>query len=621
MPFLLRRAIGLSLWLLLFFPAAVRAQQSAAPSEQELKSQRERTLAVSIVEQTASEAPLWDDKKSSVTVLAEAADLWWAQSPASARSWLMKAWDLVDSLSDEPRDPSLKVFSTRSNKTQLRSVVLRVAHDHDPKLAESFIKRLEPEDSSEEKKERGAFDDRTARSEQLLALAQQLSSTNPELAFTLAERSLADGISFTLQNVLTTLRRKNVDLSNRLFDLALARFSSVLPDPSEAEVLSGYLFQPGLTFSTNSAGLVIMSMNPTQRNDPVVAKTEPQRARAFLVAAYQAFMSRPMSTEGGENRTRAQKIWAFATRNINRYAAYATEFAGPVRNFLAQLQAQLFPEGRADPFASNRSNAGDAKPRTDREIYEARIAELEELADKEPNPTAKKQAYVNAVLAVEATDYERAKRIAEKIADDDLRVDVISYAIYRAALAYTMQKDSGKAQELAEMLTNKQRQAMVKIAIAQRLLANSDEKKDETTQTMSDQQQAFDLLTDVAREMKKESPSENAAKILLGRAALLAKLDKAQTLTSIEDALVVINKLDSFDLRDAVSPSLGLTVAPRSQGILDTPRLGFGFRQAIETLVKTEFESLADLAGRFTRKEVRGVARFEVAKLYLQSYK
>ncbi len=611
-----------SVWLLLCFSANVLAQQSTAPTEQELKNQRERTLAISIIEQTVSEAPLWDDKKSAVTVLAEAADLLWDQSPASARSWLLKAWELVGSMADEPQDPSLKVFSTRSSKTQLRSVVLRVAHNHDPKLAESFVKRLETEDSKEEKKERGAFDDRTARSEQLLALAQQLSSTNPELAFTLAERSLADGISFTLQNVLTTLRRKNVDLSNRLFDLALARFSSALPDPSEAEVLSGYLFQPGLTFSTNSAGLVIMSMNPMQRNDPVVAQAEPQRARAFLLAAYQAFISQPMQVEGVENRARAQKVWAFASRNVNRYVTYATEFAGPVRNFLAQLQAQLFPEGRGDPFATDRAKTGDPyKPKTDREDYEDQLAKLEELADKETNPTAKKQAYVNAVLAVDATDYERAKRIAEKIADDDLRVDVISYAIYRAGLTYVTQKDYGKAGELAEMLTNKQRQAMVKIAIAQHLLAGADEKRDEPTEIVSDQQRAFDLLNDVAREMKKESPSENAAKILLGRAALLAKLDKAQTLTSVEDALAVINKLDRFDMRDFAAPRLGLAVAPRSQSMLDNPRVGFSFRQAVETLVKTEFESLADLAGRFTRKEVRGLARFEVAKLYLQSNK
>jgi hypothetical protein len=329
-----------------------------------------------------------------------------------------------------------------------------------------------------------------------------------------------------------------------------------------------------------------------------------------------------MQIEGPENRMRAQKVWAFASRHITRYVTYATEFAGPARNFLTQLQAQLFPEGRGDPFSNNRSSAGDSsKPRTDREIYEGRLAELEELADKEPNPTAKKQAYVNAVLAVDATDYERAKRIAEKIADDDLRVDVISYAIYRAALTYAMQKDSGKAQELAEMLSNKQRQAMVKLAIAQHLLASADEKKDEPTELLGSQQRAFDLLNDIAREMKKQSPSENAAKILLGRAALLAKLDKEQTLTSLEDALVVINKLDRFDLRDFGPPSLGLTVAPRSQSLLDTPRIGFGFRQAVETLVKTEFESLADLAARFTRKEVRGVARFEVAKLYLQSNK
>jgi len=359
-----------------------------------------------------------------------------------------------------------------------------------------------------------------------------------------------------------------------------------------------------------------------QRNDPVVAIAEPLRARAFLVAAYQAFMSRPMQIEGEESRTRAQKVWAFASRNVNRYLTYATEFAGPVRTFITQLQAQLFPEGRGDPFATDRAKAGDPyKPKTDREDYEDQLAKLEELADKETNPTAKKQAYVNAVLAVEATDYERAKRIAEKIDDDELRADVISYAIYRAGLAYAMQKDSAMAQTLAEMITNKPRQAMVKIAIVQHLLVGADEKRDKPTRIVSDQQRAFDLLNDIASQMKNESPSENAAKILLGRAALLAKLDKAQTLTSVEDALAVINKLDRFDIRDFAAPRLGLAVAPRSQSMLDNPRVGFNFRQAVETLVKTEFESLADLAGRFTRKEVRGLARFEVAKLYLQSNK
>ena len=221
------------------------------------------------------------------------------------------------------------------------------------------------------------------------------------------------------------------------------------------------------------------------------------------------------------------------------------------------------------------------------------------------------------MLAVEATDYERAKRIADKIADDDLRADVISYAIYRAALAYVNQKDTDKARELATMLSSGQRQAMVKIAIAQRLLANKDESTPE--EITSAQQRAFDLLSDVARGMKKESASKNAAKILLGRAALLAKLDNAQTLISLEDALLVINKLDNFEIRDAFPPALGLSIAPRSASLANTPRLGFSFSSAVEPLIKTDFESLTDLAARFNRKEVRGVARFEVARLYLQS--
>jgi hypothetical protein len=75
-----------------------------------------------------------------------------------------------------------------------------------------------------------------------LRLAQQAIDVNPDQAFSLAQGSLADGISQGLQNILTTLRKKDIDLANRLFDLALARFSSGAPDPSEAEVLAGYLF-------------------------------------------------------------------------------------------------------------------------------------------------------------------------------------------------------------------------------------------------------------------------------------------------------------------------------------------------------------------------------------------
>jgi hypothetical protein len=613
----------MKLSLLLILVISVEAlPQQVATNEKELKRQRERGQAVEMVEQTAAEAPLWDDKRSAILALADAADLLWKQTPASASKWLTRAWELIDSVPEEPQNAYLKEFTNRSNKADLQSTVLRVAHAHDPALADTFVKSLDDKELTE-KKDRGAFDDRTARSEQFLRLAQQAVDSNPDLAFALAQRSLADGLSFTLQNVLTGLRRKKVDLSNRLFDLALARFTSSMPDPSEAEVLAGYLFQPGMTFSTNSAGQVIMTINSMQRNDPVVAQSEPQRARAFLVAAYQAFLTRPVLAGTPEAKTRAQKIWVFGMRNLRRYQTFATEFAGPARDFLERLQTQIYPEGRGDPFSPNRQSGSGSdattKPRTEKEIYEDRITGLEDQADKETDPAAKKQAYIHAALAVNATDYERGKRIADKIADDELRAEVVSYVFYRAALTFVTQKEVDKALELATKLGNLQRRAMVKLAVAQSLLVGAVDEKPATEALTLDQQRAIDLLSDIERDIKKEGPSANAAKILLGRATLLGKLDEAQALVSLNDALLVINKIETFDLNDPSAPRLGLRLSARSEGLLDSPRVGFSFRRALEPLIATEFENLAEVAGRFSRKETRGTGRLAVAKLYLQT--
>jgi hypothetical protein len=180
-------------------------QRSTPANEKELKRQRQQARAIALIEQVGSEAELWDDKKSAVEALANAADLLWDRNPSRASKWLTKAWDLVDRVTESEQNPFLKEFTRQSDKAELKSIVLRVAHNHDPKLADKFVQKI-AEEQPEQKKDRGAFDDRTARSEQLLWLAQEALETNPQLAFNLAQRSLTDGISFTLQNLMTGLR-------------------------------------------------------------------------------------------------------------------------------------------------------------------------------------------------------------------------------------------------------------------------------------------------------------------------------------------------------------------------------------------------------------------------------
>jgi hypothetical protein len=159
----------------------------------------------------------------------------------------------------------------------------------------------------------------------------------------------------------------------------------------------------------------------------------------------------------------------------------------------------------------------------------------------------------------------------------------------------------------------------VKIAIAQRLIASE---KGEPGELSLKRQRAFDLLVDIDRDLKKEEPSANAVKIALGRTAVLAKLDEAQALVSLEQAVQMINKVESFDLRDRAAPDLSLGgTAGTSGATVARPRIGFDLRSAIEPVVVTNFEQIAAVVERLTPKEVSGVARLEVAKLYLQKTK
>ena len=281
------------------------------------------------------------------------------------------------------------------------------------------------------------------------------------------------------------------------------------------------------------------------------------------------------------------------------------------------------PDAESGSISESSRTTPDSKDSTKRltkeELYEKNIAELEDGADKESNTAFRRVAYVNAALATKPEDYVQAKRIAGKIDDDDLRADVVSFVLYRAALAFVEKSEIEKAVDIAPTISDVPRRAVVKIAIAQRLLT-SEPGKDEAAVRFA-QQRALDLLADIDRDLKKGEPSGVAARILLGRTAVLAKLDPDQALTSLAQAVEMINKLDRFDLRDAAAPNLGMAAFAVSGATVARPKIGFDFRSAIEPLIQTNFEQISGLVERLTTKEVNGFGRLETAKLYLQTTK
>jgi hypothetical protein len=601
-------------------PTRNRAQDSSRRQEQQIQVDMKRAEAVNLVVRTAAEAPQWNDKRAAVLVLTDAADLVWDDTPDQGAKWLGKAWELIEQVSDSPRNEKLKEFFTRSERTELRTAVLNVARRHDGELADKFLKQLSQNEPNE-KNNKGAFDDRTARSEQLLQMAQQVVNSNPDLAFVLAERSLADGISFSLQNVLTSLRNRSVELANRLFDLALLRFSSGAPDPSEAEVLAGYLFQSGFTFSTNSNGQTILVVNPAQQNLAAVALTEPRRAKGFLIAVYEVLLTRPVAIDSPDGKLRAQQILVLAGRLAGQYDAFAPELGQAARGFLAELRHQILPEaetGDLQPTTRTASaNRESTKHLTNEEIYEKHISDLEEKADKQNNPIARKLAYVEAAVTTNPDDYQRGKRIAEKIEDDDLRSETISFLLYRGALFLVDKGKTEKAAEIVPQISDVPQRAVIEIIMAQRLLSSKSEKNGPGELSFV-QQSAFSLLNDVDRDLKKAEPTVVAAKILLGKTTVLAKLDRDQAVASLGQAIQMINRLDKFDIRDGSAPNLGLSAFSTSGATVASPRIGFDLRSAIEPLLNTNFEELLTIVETFTAQEIRGIGRVEIAKLYLK---
>ena len=58
------------------------------------------------------------------------------------------------------------------------------------------------------------------------------------------------------------------------------------------------------------------------------------------------------------------------------------------------------------------------------------------------DPTARNLAWIEVALAVDVEDSARAKSYAEKISDDTLKADAISFMLFRSALAQVKKKNS-----------------------------------------------------------------------------------------------------------------------------------------------------------------------------------
>ncbi len=126
------------------FSLSIFAQKTAPKLTPKVLTEKEQKLlsqkfqAISMVTKTAEEATFWEDKKSAVEALTDAADLLWEENANQSAKWLTKAWNTIDEVTESPKDEKMGKFFNRSDKSSLRAAVLKVADKRDTQLAEDL---------------------------------------------------------------------------------------------------------------------------------------------------------------------------------------------------------------------------------------------------------------------------------------------------------------------------------------------------------------------------------------------------------------------------------------------------------------------------------------------------
>lgn len=241
---------------------------------------------------------------------------------------------------------------------------------------------------------------------------------------------------------------------------------------------------------------------------------------------------------------------------------------------------------------------------------------LEEAANKETDPIARKLAYVRAALATSPEELERGRRIADKIDEKELRERVISFLVYRAALSELEKDRTDEAVRLSAEAAPVQR-SIVLITAAQRMTAKPDDKDE--AQSLGRKLRALDLLYEADKLLARDDLPSDALRVRVGLVAALAPLDAVRALQVFNLVVTAINKIDSFDPSESGAPRSAGLDGFSAQSLLPRVRGGYGLRDALGPLARADFEAAVATAGKLTSPSVRGTAILEIAKTVISS--
>lgn len=580
---------------------AKSAKKPAEPMPNLLNSR-----VLEVLRETADDAKSWDDVKTSAEVQARIAEMIWDVDPISAEFYLKAGWEKAKQVEDSGAKD--KRFINQSARVNAARAVLLVARKRTPELAKKWLDELTDFAEEDFQKNRGTFDDRTARSSVLLQLALQAAKDNPEAAASLAVESLRDGISFGLQTVLINIQAQNPELAQDVFRLALQRMENAgIADPNEILILDSYVYAPGqirAAGNDESKGAFSMVVVQNQPKITTMAQLNPELAKEFLRVSANALLRLPLPTNQANAEIAAREQYSVIGTILSRIgdSMPAQTQALNERRTAILASTNFSPVSRTAPAGAEPFQPGESI-----KDYQSRVIDkMLENAERESNPLRRDVLYAQAALKTTAEMFERGKSIASKIEDTQLQNQITNFVIYRKTFDEIEKNELDSAYKILGKNSNTKQKAASLIYGASKLKENKDQVQ--INYWLSDAVKLF---------AKAESADEEWIKIGFGLANAYADVDKIESLKIFANTAKLIGETTNLDISSDYAP-----LANGFSGIefinFTYDAKGFSLKSALAAYAVEDFEDVLASLKTIENNKTKGFGILELSDGYLK---
>ena len=569
------------------------SDKSGAKAEADRIRKERQSQARSLLISLASDARSFRDQPLRARTLARIADALWSIDAEQGRTLFRRAWEAAET-ADQNQGP----YNLGERPPNLRQEVLRLAAVRDRLLAEEFLQKLKA-DQHETKTENSRTDlyALPEAGQQRLDLAGGLLSTGDiERALKFADPVLGN---VTLQTVdfLSRLRDKDPAAADQRYAAMLANTGgNMLADANTISLLSSYIFTPHLYVIFNTVGAASWSRMQVLSSPASVA---PQLQLAFFQTASGVLLRPQPPPEQDQGTAGVVGEYMVVKRLMPLFEQYAPrEITEAMRGEFEVLNTKVSDEQREGEIEWTQKGISPEKSLADQE--QSLLDQIEHVRTSDERD----ELYFKLALLAVSKDDLKARDYVSKIDESWFRKRAQAWVDWGLAVGAIKKKTIETALELARKgeLTHIQRVWV--LTQSAKLLAKTD------------RDQALSLLDDATVETRRiEGLDLDRPRGLLAIANALELIESARAWDAVFDAVKAANSTEGFTGEDGV---LTVTMRTKSQ-IRVSPNAvpDFDIEGIFGKLANDDYDRVVQLARGFQGEAPRANATIAIARCVL----